>query len=117
MKTKHTIDVRISGEMRDKESNIFINMLYTIHGVIFEKLASKDLSPVKIKILVTEQFVESVEDSQKRAGLWDRKFDTGRIGGEVAGKCINMNPEFDEFEIIVNQNMWLASSGEDISAH
>lgn len=92
-------------------------MLYTIHGVIFEKLAPKDLSPVKIKILVTEQFVESVEDSQKRAGLWDRKFDTGRIGGEVAGKCINMNPEFDEFEIIVNQNMWLASSGEDISAH
>jgi hypothetical protein len=112
----HKLQIKVDGKRPSDADKFFVGAVKFSHDLFFNQFDTGDLGPTKVVVNLCSDFITTVEDVQKRTYTGsNRSYSVERLGGEVAGKCIQMNQDATSFEILYNRKAWLESNGGDLA--
>jgi hypothetical protein len=117
MDSPHKLRIMIDGKKPTDADEHFTNIAKFSHDLFFNRFDTGELESTTVVVNLCSDFVAAVQETQTRTDLGDTgTYTVERFGGEVAGKCIQMNQSATSFEIIYNRKAWLESDGQDLAA-
>lgn len=117
MDSSHQLKIMIDGREPTDADEHFVRTVGIFHDLLFNKFGVMNLEPTSVVVNLCSRFADAVTDTLSRTHRGSvTSYNVERLGGEVAGKCIQMNQDATSFEIIYSRKAWYETSGQDMAA-